>query len=95
MSSNALVNGTVYKVGKDGITPTIGDNENWYLGDADTGKPSRGKEGPRGPAGNAEDLSGDSRGGGVGLVDEAAGGELCGGKLDGDGPSDHPDTGAE
>ncbi len=51
MSSNALVNGTVYKVGKDGITPTIGDNENWYLGDADTGKPSRGKEGPQGPAG--------------------------------------------
>lgn len=51
MSSNALVNGTVYKVGKDGITPTIGDNENWYLGDSDTGKPSRGKEGPRGPAG--------------------------------------------
>ena len=28
--------------GKDGITPTIGDNGNWYLGDTDTGKPSRG-----------------------------------------------------
>lgn len=28
--------------GKDGITPTIGENGNWYLGDTDTGKPSRG-----------------------------------------------------
>ena len=31
--------------GKDGITPTIGENGNWYLGDADTGKPSRGENG--------------------------------------------------
>lgn len=31
--------------GKDGITPTIGDNGNWYLGDADTNKPSRGVSG--------------------------------------------------
>lgn len=37
--------------GKDGITPTIGDNGNWYLGDTDTGKPSRGDTGPQGPAG--------------------------------------------
>lgn len=29
--------------GIDGITPTIGDNGNWYLGDNDTGKPSRGE----------------------------------------------------
>ena len=28
--------------GHDGITPTIGENGNWYLGDTDTGKPSRG-----------------------------------------------------
>ena len=28
-----------------GITPTIGDNGNWYLGDTDTGKPSRGANG--------------------------------------------------
>ena len=40
-----------------GITPTIGDNGNWYLGDTDTGKPSRGATGvkcdtgPQGPAG--------------------------------------------
>ena len=30
---------------KDGITPHIGDNGNWYLGDTDTGKPSRGGDG--------------------------------------------------
>ena len=32
--------------GEDGITPTIGENGNWYLGEADTGKPSRGPQGP-------------------------------------------------
>lgn len=37
--------------GKDGITPTIGANGNWYLGDEDTGKPSRGETGPQGPTG--------------------------------------------
>lgn len=31
--------------GNDGITPHIGDNGNWYLGDTDTGKPSRGETG--------------------------------------------------
>ena len=31
--------------GKDGITPTIGENGNWYLGSSDTGKPSRGADG--------------------------------------------------
>lgn len=34
--------------GADGITPTIGDNGNWYLGDSDTGKPSRGEKGADG-----------------------------------------------
>ena len=38
--------------GQDGITPTIGANGNWYLGDTDTGKPSRGEMGQQGPAGN-------------------------------------------
>ena len=32
-------------IGADGITPTIGDNGNWYLGTTDTGKPSRGEKG--------------------------------------------------
>ena len=34
--------------GIDGLTPTIGDNGNWYLGDIDTGKPSRGIQGEQG-----------------------------------------------
>ena len=34
--------------GTDGITPTIGENGNWYLGETDTGKPSRGEQGPQG-----------------------------------------------
>lgn len=33
------------KAGSDGITPAIGENGNWYLGDTDTGKPSRGADG--------------------------------------------------
>ena len=33
------------EAGSDGITPTIGENGNWYLGDTDTGKPSRGADG--------------------------------------------------
>ena len=37
--------------GKDGITPTIGANGNWYLGDEDTGKPSRGEKGDPGAKG--------------------------------------------
>lgn len=31
--------------GADGLTPTIGDNGNWYIGSTDTGKPSRGEKG--------------------------------------------------
>ena len=38
--------------GEDGITPTIGDNGNWFLGDTDTGKPSRGEQGPKGEQGD-------------------------------------------
>ena len=34
-----------------GITPTIGDNGNWYLGSTDTGKPSRGEKGDTGATG--------------------------------------------
>ena len=37
--------------GKDGITPTIGKNGNWYLGSTDTGKPSRGAAGTPGATG--------------------------------------------
>ena len=37
---------------KDGITPTIGENGNWYLGETDTGKPSRGEKGDTGASGS-------------------------------------------
>ena len=37
--------------GADGITPTIGDNGNWFLGATDTGKPSRGEKGDKGANG--------------------------------------------
>ena len=37
--------------GADGITPTIGSNGNWYLGEEDTGKPSRGEKGEKGDPG--------------------------------------------
>ena len=43
--SEALLKG---KDGEDGITPHIGENGNWYLGDTDTGKPSRGLKGDKG-----------------------------------------------
>lgn len=39
--------------GADGVTPHIGDNGNWYLGETDTGKPSRGKTGPTGADGKS------------------------------------------
>lgn len=45
------VDGQPGKDGTDGITPTIGDNGNWFLGATDTGKPSRGATGAQGPAG--------------------------------------------
>ena len=38
-------------IGADGITPTIGENGNWFLGDVDTNKPSRGETGPQGEMG--------------------------------------------
>lgn len=37
--------------GDPGITPHIGENGNWYIGDTDTGKPSRGEKGDKGNKG--------------------------------------------
>ena len=37
--------------GTDGITPHIGENGNWYIGNTDTGKPSRGEQGAKGDTG--------------------------------------------
>ena len=39
--------------GANGITPTIGENGDWYLGSTDTGKPSRGEKGDKGDPGEA------------------------------------------
>ena len=47
---NELINMKV-----DVITPTIGDNGNWYLGATDTGKPSRGEKGETGARGEKGD----------------------------------------
>lgn len=41
--------------GTDGVTPTIGENGNWYLGEEDTGKPSRGETGSKGDTGDKGD----------------------------------------
>ena len=38
--------------GDPGTAPTIGENGNWYLGEADTGKPSRGERGDPGQKGD-------------------------------------------
>ena len=37
--------------GKDGVTPNIGDNGNWYINGEDTGKPARGPQGEQGADG--------------------------------------------
>lgn len=50
--SEALLKGDK---GADGITPHIGENGNWYLGDTDTGKPSRGEKGEKGDKGDKGD----------------------------------------
>ena len=39
--------------GKDGITPHIGENGNWYLDTTDTGNPSRGAKGDKGEDGKS------------------------------------------
>lgn len=52
------VDGQPGKDGTDGITPHIGDNGNWYLGETDTGKPSRGEQGKKGDTG-AQGAKGD------------------------------------
>lgn len=41
--------------GADGVTPHIGDNGNWYIGETDTGYPSRGKTGQTGKKGDKGD----------------------------------------
>ena len=49
--------------GADGLTPTIGENGNWYLGNTDTGKPSRGDKGDTGAKGDKGDTGATGAGG--------------------------------
>lgn len=44
--------GQTGSTGQNGITPTIGENGNWFIGDTDTGKPSRGERGISGQDGS-------------------------------------------
>lgn len=40
-----------FSEGNDGLTPFIGANGNWWIGETDTGVPAQGQEGPQGPQG--------------------------------------------
>lgn len=46
------------KPGKDGVTPHIGANGNWWIGETDTGVKAQGEPGPQGPSGLAVQTSG-------------------------------------
>ena len=52
--------------GADGVTPTIGTNGNWFLGNTDTGKPSRGEKGDKGDTGAQGEPGKDGRPGAAG-----------------------------
>lgn len=70
--------------GEDGITPTIGENGNWFIGMQDTGFPSRGEKGEKGEAGGVsieevkaitgelEDLSTEDKSNLVNAINEVA-----------------------
>lgn len=54
VSLGVKATGDAGKDGKNGLTPHIGENGNWWLGDTDTGvsaKGPKGDPGPQGPAG--------------------------------------------
>ena len=59
-------------IGADGITPTIGDNGNWYLGSTDTGKPSRGEKGETGLQGPQGDVGPKGETGATGPAGQSA-----------------------
>ena len=53
------ITGPAGQNGSNGITPHVGANGNWFIGDTDTGLPSRGADGPAGRDGqNGVSLSG-------------------------------------
>ena len=57
--------------GKDGITPHIGANGNWYLDTTDTGKPSRGEKGDKGDPGSDAAVTKDNVVAALGYTPEA------------------------
>lgn len=70
--------------GKDGITPTIGANGNWYLGDEDTGKPSRGETGPQGADGKDGTNGTDGTDGHTPVITASKSGKVTTIKVDGE-----------
>lgn len=50
--------GQTGSTGQNGVTPTIGENGNWFIGDTDTGKPSRGEKGNAGASGQGVSVGG-------------------------------------
>ena len=58
--------------GADGLTPTIGENGNWYLGETDTGKPSRGEKGDTGAKGEKGDKGDTGETGAAGAAGKSA-----------------------
>lgn len=70
--------------GKDGITPTIGANGNWYLGDEDTGKPSRGATGPQGADGKDGTNGTDGADGHTPVITASKSGKVTTIKVDGE-----------
>lgn len=54
--------------GTDGITPHIGANGNWFIGESDTGKPSRGVEGQSGTSVTVSTVSESPASGGTNVV---------------------------
>lgn len=55
LSACAGTSGADGKDGKDGLTPSIGENGNWWIGEIDTGVPARGEDGDKGDPGEDGD----------------------------------------
>ena len=74
--------------GKNGITPTIGENGNWYLGTEDTGKPSRGATGPQGADGKDGANGTDGADGHTPVITASKSGKVTTIKVDGEETAD-------
>ena len=71
--------------GADGVTPHIGDNGNWYIGDDDTGKPSRGGKGDKGDPGSDASVTAANVATAMGLSGLAADDQIMVSSVDADG----------